>query len=109
MMNLRNILLAGALGGAIATGAVLPAAAQVYGDIYVQSAPPAPIYETVPAAPGPGYYWINGYWRWNGSRYVWAHGYYATAPYSGASWHAGHWAQNRYGWYWRAGHWGRPY
>ncbi|MGA7284703.1 MAG: hypothetical protein WBW87_09215 [Candidatus Cybelea sp.] len=108
-MNLRNILLAGALGAAVAAGAVAPAAAQVYGGVYVQTAPPAPIYEVVPGAPGPNYYWVGGYWRWNGYRYVWAHGYYAAAPYSGAVWHAGHWAHDRYGWSWRAGHWGRPY
>lgn len=108
-MNLRNILLASALGAAVATGVVAPAAAQVYGGVYVQTAPPAPIYETVPAAPGPNYYWVAGYWRWNGYRYVWAHGYYATVPYSGAAWRAGHWAHNRYGWYWRPGHWGGPY
>ncbi len=55
-MNLRSFLLAGALGAAT-LGTALPAAAQVYGGVYyVQSAPPAPIYETVPVAPGPAYY-----------------------------------------------------
>jgi hypothetical protein len=109
MMYLRNLLLAAALGGAAATGTAIPAAAQVYGGIYVQIAPPAPIYETVPAAPGPGYYWVGGYWQWNGSRYVWLRGHYAYPPYGGAVWHGGHWAHGAYGWYWRGGHWGRPY
>jgi WXXGXW repeat (2 copies) len=108
-MNLRHVLLSSALGAAVATGAVAPAAAQVYGGIYVQTAPPAPIYETVPAAPGPNYYWVGGYWTWNGYRYVWTHGHYATVPYAGAVWHPGHWAHNRSGYYWRPGHWGRPY
>ena len=108
-MYLRNLLLACALGGAAFGAAVAPAAAQVYGGIYVQTAPPAPVYEAVPAAPGPGYYWVAGYWRWNGYRYVWARGHYEVAPYSGAVWHPGHWRQGPNGWYWVAGHWGRPY
>ena len=108
MNKLRTLILAGALGGALACGIALPAAAQVYGGIYVQTAPPQPVYETVPSAPGPGYYWVPGYWRWNGYRYVWVHGYYSYPPYGGAVWHPGHWARNAYGWYWRAGHWGPP-
>ena len=86
-----------------------PAAAQVYGGVYVQTAPPAPIYEPMPAAPGPGYYWVPGYWSWNGYRYVWVHGRYTYPPYGGAVWHPGHWVQGPNGWYWRPGHWGRPY
>ena len=39
--------------------------------VYVGIAPPVPIVEVVPAAPGPGYYWIPGYWIWDGGRYVW--------------------------------------
>jgi hypothetical protein len=109
MMNFRNLLLACALGGSIAAGAVIPAAAQVYAGVYVQTAPPAPIYESVPAVPGPGYAWVAGYWSWNGYRYVGVHGRYAYAPYGGAVWHAGRWAHGPYGWYWRAGRWGRPY
>lgn len=107
-MNFRNLLLACALGGAVA-GVTLPAAAQVYGGIYVQTAPPAPIYETVPVAPGPGYYWVAGYWSWNGYRYVWVHGRYSYPPYAGQTWHAGHWAHRDRGWVWVGGHWGRPY
>ena len=109
MKYLRNLLLASALGGAIASGAILPAAAQVSGGIYIQTGPPAPMYEPVPAMPGPGYYWVPGYWSWNGYRYIWVHGRYSYPPYSGATWHPGHWAHNGYGWYWRPGHWGRPY
>jgi hypothetical protein len=108
MMKLRNLLLACTLGAAVA-GAAIPAVAQVYGGVYVQTAPPAPVYETVPAAPGAGYYWVGGYWQWNGYRYVWVHGRYASVPYSGAVWRSGHWAHGPGGWYWKPGHWGRPY
>jgi hypothetical protein len=113
MRNLRSYLLAGALAaaalGSATLGATAPASAQAYGGIYVQTGPPAPIYEPVPSAPGPGYYWVGGYWQWNGYRYVWTRGHYAYPPYGGATWHPGHWAHNRYGWSWRPGHWGRPY
>jgi hypothetical protein len=107
-MNFRNLLLACALGGAV-IGATVPAAAQVSGGVYVQTGPPAPIYETAPVAPGPGYYWVPGYWSRNGYRYVWVRGRYAYPPYYGAVWRPGHWARGPYGWYWRPGHWGRPY
>jgi hypothetical protein len=90
-------------------GAALPAAAQVYGGVYIQTAPPSPIYETVPVAPGSGYFWVAGFWQWNGYRYAWVHGHYAYRPYAGAAWHAGHWVSGPRGWYWRTGHWGRPY
>lgn len=89
-------------------GATLPAVAQVSGGFYVQAGPPTPIYEAVPPAPGPGYYWVAGYWRWNGYRYVWVRGHYAYPPYAGVIWHPGHWAHNAYGWHWVPGHWGHP-
>ncbi|HEV3091941.1 MAG TPA: hypothetical protein VGX91_10945 [Candidatus Cybelea sp.] len=109
MNKLRNVLLACALGAGAIGAAALPATAQVYGGIYVQTGPPAPMYETVPVAPGPNYYWVGGYWQWNGYRYVWARGHYAMRPYGGAVWHGGHWVHASGGWYWRPGHWGRPY
>jgi hypothetical protein len=108
MMKLHNVLLACALGAGM-FGAALPAAAQVYGGVYIQTAPPTPIYEAVPVAPGPGYFWVGGFWQWNGYRYAWVRGHYAYRPYAGATWRAGHWVSGPRGWYWRAGHWGRPY
>ena len=107
-MNLRNLLLACALGtGALVTAA--PAAAQVYGGVYVQVGPPAPVYEAVPVSPGYGYYWQPGYWSWTGYRYAWVRGRYAYRPYYGAVWHGGYWGHGRYGYNWHPGHWGRPY
>ena len=80
------------------SAAALPAAAQ----LYVQIAPPAPIVETVPAAPGSGYVWVNGHYNWSGNRYVWVGGHYER---HGGRYCDGHWRHNARGYYWVAGHW----
>lgn len=38
---------------------------------------PAPLVETVPAAPAPGYHWVKGHYRWDGYRWVWVRGHWA--------------------------------
>jgi hypothetical protein len=108
MKKLRNVLLACALSVGALGAAVLPAAAQVYGGVYVQTGPPAAIYETVPVSPGPAYFWVGGFWNWNGYRYVWVRGHYAYRPYAHAVWHGGYWAHGPHGYYWRGGRWVRP-
>jgi hypothetical protein len=98
---MRKIFLAAIVAAMGFMGNPMPASAQTY--IYVQSAPPAPVYETVPARPGPGYVWVGGYYRWNGYRYVWVRGHYVR--HAGA-WCGGHWRHNaRRGWYWVPGRW----
>ena len=82
-----------------------PADAQVYGHIGINIGPPAPIVERVPPAPGPGWAWRSGYWRWSGARYVWVHGHYARPPYARAAWIPGHWVHTPNGWVFRGGHW----
>jgi hypothetical protein len=72
------------------------------GYVYVQVGPPAPIVETVPVSPGPGYVWVGGYYRWNGDRYVWVHGRYVRHA---GHWCGGHWRHEHRGWYWVAGGW----
>ncbi len=54
--------------------------------IIVTQAPPSPLYEQVPVAPGPDFVWIAGHWHWNGNRWVWNRGYYARPPRRGAVW-----------------------
>ena len=100
MMKVRSLLVACALGAAIAGGATAANA-----QVYVQAAPPAPIYEAVPGSPGAGYYWIPGHWRWNGYRYVWIRGHYSYRPYAGAVWRPGRWVYGPNGYYWVEGHW----
>jgi len=80
---MKKILLAGALALAgLATA--LPASAQV--GLYVRVGPPAPRYERIPPAPGPGFVWVGGYYDWAGGRYVWRPGRYLRRPYPGAVW-----------------------
>lgn len=69
------------LAALIAIGAAfapLPALAQSDFQLYIGSAPPAPIYEVVPAARH-GYVWAPGYWEWRGHRHSWVRGHYVAA------------------------------
>jgi hypothetical protein len=47
--------------------------------VYPTLAPPEPIPEDRPAAPGPAYSWTSGYWDWSGSDWSWRSGVWA--PY----------------------------
>ena len=71
----------------------------------VRVAPPAPIVEVRPVAPGPRYVWRGGYYRWYHGRYVWAHGYWVLPPHPGGAWVPGHWDARPGGWVWIPGHW----
>lgn len=72
--------------------------------VYVQPAPPAPIYETVPA-PRQGYIWSPGHYTWDNGRYVWRGGeWLASRP--GYAWQAARWEQRTDGsWQLVSGHW----
>jgi hypothetical protein len=49
--------------------------------------PPRPrVIRVRPPAPGPDYFWVDGYWYPNGRRYAWHNGYWSRPPYSGARW-----------------------
>jgi len=55
--------------------------------------PPPPQVEVIPVAPGPDYYWNDGYWAWRGGAYVWIGGGWIIRPpgiYWGGRW-GGHW------------------
>ncbi len=49
-------------------------------EITATTAPPAPRYEYVPAAPAPGYVWTPGYWFWTGASWMWVEGAWAAPP-----------------------------
>jgi hypothetical protein len=94
----RKTLLAAALAAGSLIGVAahaVPAVVAPSGPVYygptvmVQPAPPAPLYEAVPAARA-GYTWAPGFHEWRGDRYVW---------------NPGHWLEIRQGWAWQPPRW----
>lgn len=50
-------------------------------------APPSPrVIRVRPRAPGPGYFWVDGYWYPVGHKYRWHEGYWSRPPYEGSRW-----------------------
>ena len=72
--------------------------------VVVEQSPPAARAEVVPASPGAGYYWVPGYWTWNGT-WVWVSGRYAIRPAHAAVWVPGHWGRHGRGYIWVGGYW----
>jgi len=67
-------------------------------------APPPPVYMLQPAAPGPGFLWVDGYWYPVGHHYRWHAGYWTMPPYPGAYWAPARYDGSRYfGGYWMGG------
>jgi hypothetical protein len=98
-MKRLNWVVAAVLAAAIA----VPASAQV--GIYFRVGPPAVRYEERTVAPGPGYYWVEGYWAPNGRHYRWVPGHWERAPFEGAYWSHPHYDHERDGWRFHEGHW----
>ena len=83
-----------------------PASSSAYIGISVGFAPPAiPIYAQ-PYCPGPGYFWVPGYWAWNGFGYYWVPGYWAFPPRVGFYWTPGYWAYDGGRYFFNDGYWG---
>jgi hypothetical protein len=80
-------------------------AASLDAQIIVNVRPARPtVVVTRPAAPSPGYIWVDEDWSPQGKKYVWKGGYWAP-PKKGASYHKGYWKQNKKGWHWVPGKW----
>jgi len=60
--------------------------AQVSVGIRIGPPPPPRVVRVVPANPGPGYVWLEGYWYPVGGHYRWHQGYWTRPPYEGAVW-----------------------
>lgn len=86
----RTLTLATTLALAAAACMPLASSAQNF-SIVIGDAPPAPRFESVPAA-RPGYVWAPGYWNWDGNRHDWVDG---------------HWERERQGYRYRAAEWRR--
>lgn len=64
---------------------------------YLPPPPPPPVVTYVrPAAPGPRYTWVNGYYYPVRQRYVWHAGYWARRPHVRAYWVAPRYYRHRY-------------
>src|SRR5580698_9623758 len=75
-------------------------------DGVVMVAPPAARVEVIGTAPSPGYFWVNGYWSWVGSRHEWVGGHW-EAPRPGRHWVDHQWVRQGDGWRMKPGHWER--
>ena len=62
------------------------ALAQVSVGIRIGPPPPPRVMAMRPAAPGPDFIWVDGYWYVVGHRYKWHAGYWTRAPFAGARW-----------------------
>ncbi len=72
----------------------------------IRVAPPPPVrVGVVGVAPGPGYDWIGGYHRWNGTGYVWVAGKWVRPPRAGVVWVAPRWTQSGGVWVFHKGYW----
>jgi hypothetical protein len=77
------------LGVAVLTFAPISGVAGV--GVTVDVAPPAPVVETVPPPPAPGYVWQAGYRAWDGFNYVWGAWEVCQDTSSSCGMGAGHW------------------
>jgi hypothetical protein len=68
-------------------------------------APPAAIVEHPGNSPHSGFAWKDGYYRWNGYRYIWSQGHWVNPPRPGQVWVPGHWEQRKDVWVFVEGHW----
>jgi hypothetical protein len=67
--------------------------------------PPAAHVEVAPPAPGPGYFWVAGYWNWNGTDWTWVTGIWDMPDHPGATWSEAHWVNHDGTVTWVAGKW----
>ncbi len=73
--------------------------------IVIGQPPPPRVVRVLPPRPGPGFFWVAGYWYPVRGRYAWHRGYWARPPYEGAIWVAPRYERGRY----FVGHWDGPH
>lgn len=79
--------------------------AQVSVGISIGAPPPPRVVRVHPRGPGPGYFWVDGYWYPVGRRYVWHEGYWTRPPYGEAHWIGPRWEGGHY----FVGYWDGPH
>ena len=81
------------------------AKAQVSVGIEIGAPPPPRVLAVRPVAPGPDFFWVDGYWYPANGHYHWHPGYWTRPPYAGAHWVAPHHDGHSYfGGYWDGDH-----
>jgi WXXGXW repeat (2 copies) len=101
----RNAAIVAALSVSLSACVVYPARGYYIGGPVAVAPPPVQV-ETYGVAPAPGYFWVGGYWGWEGGRHVW-HGGRWEAPRAGYRWEPHRWVHERDGWHLSGGHWAR--
>lgn len=71
--------------------------------IYTDIAPPPPPVEVIGLAPA-GYFWVGGFWQWQGGRHMWRGGHW-EAHRSGYQWIPHQWVPTSHGWQFHGGFW----
>ena len=99
--NLTSAAVVGALTLAVLAACYAPPP----GRVYVVRRPPPGRVEVIGVAPGPGFVFVRGYWRYDRDNYVWVSGRWAPVERRYHEWVPGHWAHDRHGWYWVEGRW----
>lgn len=103
---MKKLILAAGFATVASLGAfTVPSVAQAQPAIIVQTAPPAPRFERVPA-PRRGYVWTAGHWEWRGNRHVWAPGVWVRSR-PGYAYRQPEWRQDGDRWEMRRGGWDR--
>lgn len=86
---MKRLVLATLFAAAAATPLSSMAASNV--SLTIGAAPPAPMYERIPA-PRAGHVWAPGHWEWTGRRHNWAPGYWVVErpgyAYQAPTWYA---------------------
>ncbi|HUT34552.1 MAG TPA: YXWGXW repeat-containing protein [Planctomycetota bacterium] len=73
--------------------------------VIVREAPPPFVSERRPPPRSQGQVWIDGYWNWNGRRYVWESGRWTAPPRAHAVWAAPRYEKHQKGYRYTPGHW----
>lgn len=102
------VALSVAASGCYAEATTVPPPPPPTAEVTIEGEPPPPPpvqVEVQPAPPAPDYYWVVGYHRWYGGRYVWVPGRYERRPHPAANWEAAHWEARGRGRVWVEGRW----
>ena len=78
------------------------------GYVIVPQPPPRILVERRPAPPGPAYIWVEGYWHWNGKKYVWSRGRWVRPPRGREVWAPPRYERYEHGHIYRRGYWTAP-